>query len=177
MAEAEERIRARYKNELDTIAAHWEEKETLLLTRHQKELLAMDLLHKTQIAKTERTVKAINRETSELQNRTVDILIRTVRETTYTTENAPARQHGGPVRAGQPYLVGEAGPEHFVPSGSGNIVPNGASGGGVDPKDLARAVADALEGTRVDVDGRQLGRLVTSPTHQPLAVAELGGRR
>ena len=39
------------------------------------------------------------------------------------------RQHGGPVIAGYPYLVGEAGPEMFIPTQSGNIVPNGAGGG------------------------------------------------
>ena len=86
------------------------------------------------------------------------------------------RQHGGPVSAGRRYLVGEAGPELFVPSRSGRIDPNVSSGGGgVDAKALAKAVADALHGTRVDVDGRQLGRLTIR--HQPLAVAELGGRR
>lgn len=39
------------------------------------------------------------------------------------------RQFGGPVAAGTPYIVGEAGPELFVPSSSGNIVPNGSFGG------------------------------------------------
>jgi len=34
------------------------------------------------------------------------------------------RQHGGPVRAGEAYLVGERGPELFVPGGSGQIVSN-----------------------------------------------------
>jgi len=33
---------------------------------------------------------------------------------------------GGPVNAGSPYVVGERGPELFVPSSSGSIVPNGA---------------------------------------------------
>jgi phage-related minor tail protein len=44
-----------------------------------------------------------------------------------------ARAMGGPVNAGSPYVVGEKGPELFVPSSSGSIVPNGAmgsSGGG-----------------------------------------------
>lgn len=31
---------------------------------------------------------------------------------------------GGPVRAGSPYIVGEAGPELFVPRYTGNIIPN-----------------------------------------------------
>jgi len=37
----------------------------------------------------------------------------------------PGRAAGGPVEAGQPYTVGERGPETFVPSQSGQIVPNG----------------------------------------------------
>ena len=91
-------------------------------------------------------------------------------------QEAIARQHGGPVRARGSYVVGEAGPELFVPSQSGRIVPHGSAGGaGVDPKALARAVADALEGTEINVDGRKLGRLTVR--HQPLAAAELGGRR
>jgi len=39
-----------------------------------------------------------------------------------------ARAMGGPVNAGSPYMVGEKGPELFVPSSSGSIVPNGAMG-------------------------------------------------
>ena len=36
---------------------------------------------------------------------------------------------GGAVGAGRPYLVGERGPELFVPGAQGNIVPNNAMGG------------------------------------------------
>lgn len=36
----------------------------------------------------------------------------------------PARALGGPVTAGQPYIVGERGPEVFMPRNSGTIVPN-----------------------------------------------------
>lgn len=39
------------------------------------------------------------------------------------------RAMGGPVTAGQPYIVGEEGPELFMPRQSGAIVPNGASVG------------------------------------------------
>lgn len=39
------------------------------------------------------------------------------------------KAHGGPVVGGQPYLVGERGPEIMVPSGSGTVLPNGWSGG------------------------------------------------
>lgn len=38
---------------------------------------------------------------------------------------------GGPVQAGSPYMVGERGPEMFVPNQSGSIVPNKKMGGGV----------------------------------------------
>lgn len=40
----------------------------------------------------------------------------------------PARAMGGPVSASRPYIVGERGPELFVPHGSGQIVPNHAMG-------------------------------------------------
>ena len=39
------------------------------------------------------------------------------------------RANGGPVTGNQPYLVGERGPELFVPGAQGNIVPNSAMGG------------------------------------------------
>jgi hypothetical protein len=41
------------------------------------------------------------------------------------------RAAGGPVSAGSPYIVGEKGPELFVPDSGGTIVPNGSSGGGM----------------------------------------------
>tara|TARA_A100001035_G_C27777820_1_gene500025 strand:+ start:1026 stop:2705 length:1680 start_codon:yes stop_codon:yes gene_type:complete len=37
---------------------------------------------------------------------------------------------GGSVQAGQPYMVGERGPEMFVPNQSGSIIPNDKLGGG-----------------------------------------------
>ena len=85
-------------------------------------------------------------------------------------------QHGGPVQAGRPVLVGEAGPEIFIPSQSGRIDPNVSnSGGGLNAEDIARAVAKGLQGAKFEADGRKFGRLVVR--HQPLASVELGGRR
>lgn len=43
--------------------------------------------------------------------------------------NPPKRAMGGPVAAGNMYMVGERGPEMFTPSTSGTIIPNGALGG------------------------------------------------
>ena len=39
------------------------------------------------------------------------------------------RAHGGPVAAGAGYMVGERGPETFIPNVSGRIMPNGAGAG------------------------------------------------
>ena len=253
MAEAEERIRARYKDELDTINAHWDLKEAIVNTRQAGELIALETFHGEEIQALEDTnalelamlglkqsligqaeeqfwtdelskwtahfdqkladmkdahaneigetiehVETINETTMQLRDRTVTI--RTVHEEDYSQKILPSdridletsrrdtrddrdededfwdeRQHGGPVHSGRRYLVGEGGPEMFVPSQSGRIEPNGSSSGGMDAKALGRAVADALEGTEIKVDGRKLGRLTVR--HQPLAVAELGGRR
>ena len=41
------------------------------------------------------------------------------------------RAGGGSVSAGQPYMVGERGPELFVPGASGAIVPNGGGGSNI----------------------------------------------
>jgi tape measure domain-containing protein len=39
------------------------------------------------------------------------------------------RAEGGPVAAGQPYIVGERGPEWFVPRQTGTVLPNGTAPG------------------------------------------------
>lgn len=40
----------------------------------------------------------------------------------------PGRASGGPVTSGKPYIVGEKGPELFVPSQNGGIIPNNKMG-------------------------------------------------
>ncbi len=42
----------------------------------------------------------------------------------------PARAIGGSVQNGSPYMVGERGPELFIPNSQGSIVPNSRMGGG-----------------------------------------------
>ncbi len=39
------------------------------------------------------------------------------------------RRHGGPVSADEPFIVGEAGPELFIPDRAGRIIPNNKFGG------------------------------------------------
>lgn len=41
----------------------------------------------------------------------------------------PGKALGGPVSAGQPYMIGEKGPEMFIPASAGNIIPNNMLGG------------------------------------------------
>lgn len=65
----------------------------------------------------------------------------------------PRMALGGPVRAGMPYMVGEVGPELFVPNSGGTIVPGGAAGGqtniiyvsALDPGGAATAVVRAID--------------------------------
>jgi hypothetical protein len=63
------------------------------------------------------------------------------------------RAMGGPVSAGTAYMVGEQGPELFVPKGSGTIVPNGAGrgatinltvNGAIDSESTARQIVSIL---------------------------------
>jgi hypothetical protein len=62
------------------------------------------------------------------------------------------RAAGGPVSSGKSYVVGERGPEMFVPSSNGTIVPNGGMGstinitvnGAIDAEGTARTIVDVL---------------------------------
>ena len=275
MAEAEERVRARYQNELDTLTAHWDAVEAVNTERFQSELTEMEGAHADQLTELEASqatqlqfyngfwdalelgmesrhavelatmeaahvaqlealqsyfvqqrdalaaanaVELMDMRAShdaklaeiksywraarqaELDGRAAadrEAAARRAAEDAAAAAAAAAGagggsgngipgfqdpegfqgfQHGGPVRAGRPVLVGEAGPELFIPSQSGRIDPNvSGAGGGVNAKELAAAVSEALQNTRIEVDGRQLGRLTIR--HQPIAVAELGGRR
>lgn len=48
----------------------------------------------------------------------------------FMTPSVGARAMGGPVSRNKPYVVGERGPELFVPQGSGSVVPNSEMSGG-----------------------------------------------
>ena len=70
----------------------------------------------------------------------------------------PARASGGPVSAGSGYIVGERGPELFVPRTGGNIVPNHAMGGSVQVNvinnvgaEVRTNVTEGAHGTSIDV--------------------------
>ncbi|CAB5217021.1 Phage tail tape measure protein [uncultured Caudovirales phage] len=59
---------------------------------------------------------------SKAMDRTATITVRTVYEAAGV--NLPGRAMGGPVAASTAYLVGEQGPEVFVPNAAGSIIPN-----------------------------------------------------
>ena len=75
------------------------------------------------------------------------------------------RANGGSVGMGRPYLVGERGPELFVPGAQGNIVPNNAMG--------STSVIVNVDASGTEVQGNQggaeqLGRLIGSAVQAEL---------
>ena len=84
----------------------------------------------------------------------------------------PQRARGGAVSAGQPYMVGERGPELFVPGAQGNIVPNHGMGG-------ANIVVN-VDATGSNVEGNgdqanQLGKVIGLAVQQELVKQKLPG--
>jgi hypothetical protein len=79
-----------------------------------------------------------------------------------------ARAMGGPVSAGSPYMVGERGPELFVPGRSGTIVPNDELGGGGQTNVVVNVDArgSSVEGNAPD--GKRLGAAISAAVQQEL---------
>jgi hypothetical protein len=101
-------------------------------------------------------------------NRTITMTVRTVYE---AAGSMPRRAMGGPVQARTAYLVGERGPEVFVPYGNGNIIPNHALG--AVPSMGARAAgggAGAVININVNAgmgaDGAEIGRHIVDSLRQ-----------
>jgi phage-related minor tail protein len=73
---------------------------------------------------------------------------------------APGRATGGPVAPGRPYLVGERGPELFVPTASGRIA-TGHAGGGRELRVSITVNAPAgAEPRALEASSRQVARAV-----------------
>jgi tape measure domain-containing protein len=62
----------------------------------------------------------------------------------------PGLADGGPARAGRPHIVGERGPELFVPKSSGTVVPNHAMGGGANVTVNVDASGSNVQGNQPD---------------------------
>lgn len=107
--------------------------------------------------------------------RTATVTVRTVYEAVMPVTppprgKVPKREMGGPVSARTAYLVGERGPELFVPGYSGNIIPNkslgtvpsmGARGGGSGATNITINV-NAGMGT----NGAEVGRQIVDSLRQ-----------
>ncbi|MEP2103209.1 MAG: tail tape measure protein [Parasphingorhabdus sp.] len=77
---------------------------------------------------------------------------------------APGRATGGPVTGGRAYMVGEQGPELFVPTAAGRIEPNGALATAPNVR-LTINVSDNGQGSAPDQmrrSSRQVARAVRS---------------
>lgn len=68
----------------------------------------------------------------------------------------PGRATGGPVAPGRAYMVGERGPEMFVPTSSGQVMANGGIGGSGGARDVR--VSIAVNGRGQDSEPRLLAR-------------------
>ena len=69
------------------------------------------------------------------------------------------RANGGVVSAGKSYMVGERGPEMFVPNAGGRIVPNSDMGGSTNVVVNVDASGSNVQGD--EAQGRELGRMIS----------------
>ena len=69
------------------------------------------------------------------------------------------RANGGPVSSGKSYMVGERGPEMFVPNAGGRVVPNSDMGGSTNVVVNVDASGSSVEGD--EQRGKELGRLIS----------------
>ena len=75
------------------------------------------------------------------------------------------RAKGGPVKKGEPYVVGEKGPELIVPSESGNVIPND------EYSNLASSINQSVGGNRVKTVVQPViqNQITQVPTPVPIA--------
>ena len=78
------------------------------------------------------------------------------------------RAKGGPVTGGSPYIVGEKGPELFVPKKTGNIVPNHALSGGGDTSVVVNVDASGTSAQGNTGQAEQLGSMLAEAVQAEL---------
>jgi len=83
------------------------------------------------------------------------------------------KANGGPVAANSPYVVGERGPELFVPNNAGKVVPNNALGGGGNVVNNTTAVSYNIQA----VDASSFRSLVARDPEFIHNVSEQGRRQ
>ena len=105
-------------------------------------------------------VKKVTETFNEISK--TSIFDKTIHDGTTSNTETKVRQSatGGPVKANKPYLVGEIGPELFVPQNSGRIVPNhqmaktepttsNTSNNTINYAAMANAIATALANAKI----------------------------
>ena len=83
---------------------------------------------------------------------------------------AKGKASGGPVQGMNPYMVGEKGPELFIPAMGGNIIPNDRLAGGT---------ADRVYGDTSKMDAKfdaMIGLLSQANTDRVSGTRKLGGQ-
>jgi hypothetical protein len=80
-------------------------------------------------------------------------------------KGVPARADGGPVKAGQPYWVGEEGPEIMVPDAAGNITPNDKT------SELKPHIADMTKSINGNFKGVASDMVASTQQQQPITLS------
>lgn len=88
------------------------------------------------------------------------------------SQNYSGREFGGPVTGGTPFIVGERGPELFVPQGNGSVVPNNKMGQSQDV--TVNFNIQAVDASSIDEMIVQRRGLITSIIRE---ATEANGRR
>jgi len=81
------------------------------------------------------------------------------------------RDNGGPVRSGTSYIVGERGPELFVPNTNGLIIPNGQSMSGTSGSNQGSTINITVNGA---IDSESTARQIVSILNNSSARGTLG---
>ena len=69
---------------------------------------------------------------------------------------------GGPVQGGKSFIVGERGPELFVPRSSGNIIPNNKLGGGGNTSVVVNVDASGSDVQGDEAAAKEIGTLISA---------------
>ena len=85
------------------------------------------------------------------------------------------RANGGPVQSGKSFIVGERGPELFVPRSSGNIIPNNKLGGGSTNNVVVNVDASGSDVQGDDAAAKELGGLISVAVQSELVKQQRPG--
>jgi hypothetical protein len=107
---------------------------------------------------------------AESMKRETTITVTTVNKivTQYEAANAKPRALGGPVSPSELYLVGERGPEFFIPNSAGNIIPNDKIGSVSSRMGMSNGGASSATGSVINLtvnagmgtQGAEVGRQI-----------------